>query len=62
MTFQGNPRIKTMTLSVLFNTIMSVFALKYLLLQKNQYIMAYMENFISFQKNDYSAGKRTCAN
>lgn len=57
MTFQGSPRIKTMTLSVLFNTIVSVFALKCLLLQKNQYIMVYMENFISFQKNDYSAGK-----
>ena len=28
MTFQGSPRIKTMTLSVLFNTIISVFALK----------------------------------
>lgn len=31
MTFQGSPRIKTMTLSVLFNTIISVFALKCLL-------------------------------
>ena len=56
MPFQGVFRIKTLTLSVLFNTSIFFFELKFLFLQK-KYVMAYMENFISLQKNDYSVGK-----